>query len=108
MSHMDPGIIIGLVIGALICGVIGGLIGSYKARGKDGFFWGCFLGPIGWIIVALLPDERPRCRSCKAPLPSSKPRTCPSCGAALVRKHTRAVVDPVEQWEARQRPPGAQ
>ena len=41
----------------IIAGFIGFLIGSTVKKGVGGFFLGFFLGPIGWIIVLLLPRE---------------------------------------------------
>ena len=46
-----------LVISAIISGVIGLFLGSSVNKGFAGFFLGLFLGPIGWIIVLLLPRE---------------------------------------------------
>ena len=54
---MIEGILAFWVIGAVISGVIGVFLGSSVNRGGAGFFLGFFLGPIGWIIVLLLPRE---------------------------------------------------
>jgi hypothetical protein len=43
-----------LILGAVIAGVIGMAIGSSKGKGGAGLALGLFLGPIGWIIAALL------------------------------------------------------
>jgi len=45
------------IIGAVVSGLVGVLLGSSVNRGGAGFFLGFFLGPIGWIIVLLLPRE---------------------------------------------------
>ena len=44
-----------LLFGSLVCGVIGLLIGRSVEKGGLGFLLGLVLGPIGWIIVLLLP-----------------------------------------------------
>jgi hypothetical protein len=48
--------LIGLLLGAAICGVIGMAIGDLggKKNGAAGFALGALLGPIGWIITAVL------------------------------------------------------
>ena len=51
---MGTGLIIFLWIGA---GVIGAFLGGSVNKGTAGFWLGLFLGPIGWIIVLLLPRE---------------------------------------------------
>ena len=48
------------LIVAMVAGIIFGLIGRYVAKeknrsGAEGFLGGFFLGPIGIIIVALMP-----------------------------------------------------
>lgn len=42
---------------ALVAGAIGAWIGSRVGQVDTGFWLGLFLGPIGWIIVLLLPRE---------------------------------------------------
>jgi len=50
--------LIGLaLIGGFISGIIGMFIGMTIDKSGSGFFLGAFLGPIGWIIVLLLPRE---------------------------------------------------
>ena len=43
--------------GSIVCSIIGAILGSVVEKGWAGFFLGLFLGPIGWIIVFLLPRE---------------------------------------------------
>ncbi len=43
-----------LILGALIAGAIGAAIGSSKGKAGAGFGLGFLLGPVGWVIAALL------------------------------------------------------
>ena len=46
-----------VVAGIFVSSIVGVFLGSLVAKGSAGFFLGLFLGPIGWIIVFLLPRE---------------------------------------------------
>ncbi len=48
---------ISILIFVTICSVVGVLIGVEVDKGPAGFWLGFFLGPIGWIIVLLLPRD---------------------------------------------------
>ena len=50
-----------------ISGIVGLFLGMMVEKSTPGFFLGAFLGPIGWIIVFLLPREEDP----KRPPPSS-------------------------------------
>lgn len=43
-----------LVLGAGISGVIGLAIAASKGKGGSGFLLGALLGPIGWIVAAVI------------------------------------------------------
>ena len=45
------------LVSALLCGCIGMALGSTVDRGGMGFILGLLLGPVGWIVVLLLPRE---------------------------------------------------
>ena len=45
------------LIASLISGGIGAIIGARIDKTQAGFWWGFFLGFIGWIILLLLPRE---------------------------------------------------
>ena len=46
-----------IVFGGLVSGLVGCVLGLITDKGWAGFFLGAFLGPIGWIIVFLLPKD---------------------------------------------------
>jgi ascorbate-specific PTS system EIIC-type component UlaA len=84
MEHME---IIVIIIACIVLGFIGMAIGCLgnKKNGSVGFVLGAALGPIGWIIVAVLP-------------PSSK-------GNAKSNRvtHIPKRTDPLEEFEMKQR-----
>ncbi|MDA8794992.1 hypothetical protein N9O33_04610 [Gammaproteobacteria bacterium] len=41
----------------LVTGAVGAVLGSIVGKGGAGFWLGAFLGPLGWIIVFLLPRD---------------------------------------------------
>ena len=51
------GFVLIILIGAIVSGVIGTFLGGSVNKGTAGFWLGFFLGPIGWIVVLLLPRE---------------------------------------------------
>lgn len=77
--------------GALLSGAIGAAIGSQRGRPGAGVFWSLFLGPLGWLIVLLGPDKRPKCPECRGVIEEGA-RRCPHCRADLMRGRPRARV----------------
>jgi hypothetical protein len=69
---------------AIIGGLIGKAIGSTKGTPGAGFFLGFFLGPIGWLIMAVLPDTRPTCPFCKGTIVRGAAQ-CKNCGSVIPR-----------------------
>src|SRR6266853_1060083 len=81
--------------GAALSIFIGYKIGKMKGQGQAGAWLG-LLGPVGWIIAALLPQQGPKCPQCLGIVPhgarkclhcgseiqSSMPIECPYCGAS--------------------------
>lgn len=53
---MNEAIIVGITLG-LICSLIGHWIGRARGRPVAGFFFGLLLGPLGCLIVGVLPRE---------------------------------------------------
>ena len=61
---------------------LGSAIGSYRGRKDEGFWFGLCLGPIGWIITALLPESGPKCPHCLGVVPVGATR-CKHCAAEI-------------------------
>jgi len=47
-----------LVVGCIITGAIGAYVGRTKGRQTEGMLFGILLGPLGWIIVLLMPENK--------------------------------------------------
>jgi hypothetical protein len=84
---------------ALLDGLVGYLVGKAKNNGSAGFWFGFFLSAVGWIIAALLPDNRYKkaginryaygygckiCQFCGAKIPRGQDK-CPDCGEAVAK-----------------------
>jgi len=69
---MDDGGSIGawFLLWLVVGGGIGAAIGSAKDNGGSGFVLGALLGPIGWIIAALLDYPR-KCPACLGGVPQT-------------------------------------
>ena len=46
-----------LILAGWATGAVGAVLGSIVGKGGAGFWLGTFLGPLGWIIVFLLPRD---------------------------------------------------
>lgn len=68
--------------GALIGAVIGTAIGARKNRTGFGLVVGLLLGPIGWLIVLLMPSNFPKCPACKGDVVKGATK-CKNCGSDL-------------------------
>ena len=66
----------------VIFGAIGAAIGGHKGRQEAGFLWGALLGPLGWLVIAVGPDLRPKCDKCGGVVVAGASR-CKNCGAEL-------------------------
>lgn len=96
---------VGAVVGVLIVlGFIGAIIGSAKGHGGAGFLLGLVLGPIGWLIVAVM-DRTPEAeaqhqQATAAAMGAGVTRRCPHCAEtiqaeAVVCKHCGRDVVPL-------------
>jgi len=79
------GIILLVVAWLIFGGIIGGWVGSYRGRKFDGHLFGALLGPVGWIIAALLPEDGKRCVECQGVVPVIA-RRCRHCGELIVKR----------------------
>ncbi len=61
----------------------GWLLGALKRRPQPGFWLGLLFGPVGWILLLLLPRVRPACPGCGRPL-EDEAKSCPHCGRVLI------------------------
>jgi len=67
-----------VLLWAIIGALVGAIIGRSKGRSGAGAFLGLLLGPIGWLVVAVGPDMKPKS-------PSKK---CPFCAELIKREAT--------------------
>lgn len=67
--------------------VIGSVVGASRHRPLAGAIWGALLGPIGWLIVAVGPDDAERrakrCPHCLGLLPLQQVE-CAHCNRRVV------------------------
>lgn len=79
---IEQGIVI-LFLSVMIFGIVGGIIGRHKGREVEGALWGIFLGPLGLIIILLLPEKEKagqrQCPECLGKIPVAA-RRCQHCG----------------------------
>lgn len=76
---LDPVLWIWAIAITIACGVIGAVIGWTKGRAFAGMIWGLVLGPIGWIVIALMRSKLSECPECARPN-SNSARICRHCG----------------------------
>jgi hypothetical protein len=102
------------VIWAFFAALIGVLIGQSKGRAVDGLVLGVLLGPLGWLLIAVGPNKKPKCPDCGGVVVSGA-KKCKNCGALIgfdigeyektkanaksARPRTGRPIDPIEEWE---------
>ena len=73
-----------LSVGIVLDALLGLAIGNSKGRALAGFFFGMFLGPLGWLIIAIGPNNLPKCPECGG-LIAPNANKCKNCGCSLNR-----------------------
>jgi len=81
----DSLFLIGLFFGVAVSGLLGFLIGDRSGNGLAGLVLGVVLGPLGWLIAALVLKEKPTQTRRRPVMPR------------------REVIDEVEAWERKRR-----
>jgi len=79
---MPDEIMIYLVFWFIVGTLIGALIGQSKGRVGAGAFFGFILGAIGWLIIALGPNLKPKCPHCGGVIVVGATK-CKNCGSDL-------------------------
>ena len=69
--------------------LVGAAVGWWRNRLLQGTFAGALLGPIGWWAVGRLPGRFRECPACSRPI-RTQLRTCPHCGADVLRTEHRS------------------
>ena len=67
-----------------LCGFVGGCIASSKGNSfLGGFFVGLMLGPIGWLISAIVPGPQPQQSIQVMVNQAAGLKTCPYCAEQI-------------------------
>jgi hypothetical protein len=71
-----------LFIWIILLGAVGAFLGSRKGRTGEGLFLGALLGPIGWLIIAVMRGDRIDCPACRERI-APDALICPRCQTPL-------------------------
>jgi hypothetical protein len=64
------------------CAIVGYFIGRSKGTPQRGAIVGGILGPLGWLIMLMLPNIRPICPYCKGYIVEGAQK-CKNCGSFI-------------------------
>ena len=68
----------------VVFGIIGaGIAKTFRGRELAGMLLGFFMGPLGWLCIFALGDDRLKCPECGGVVPQGAKR-CKSCGVYFV------------------------
>ena len=70
------------LIGWIIFGAVGLAIGKHKGRPTAGFVFGLLAGPLGWLVVAVGPNNQPKCPQCRGVVVPGASK-CKNCGSDI-------------------------
>jgi hypothetical protein len=87
------------LLGWLASAAIGGIVGAAKGRAFAGAVWGLILGPLGWLVIFVAPDQRPKCPECGGEVILGANR-CKNCGFSLKEQSNAEVIASVEVAKA--------
>lgn len=81
----------------ILCILIGAVIGKRRGRAGSGVVWSALFGPLGWLIVLLLEDRRPKCPHCRSVYNSGASRCC-HCGGEIPTTANSIPATPTYGW----------
>lgn len=64
--------------------LIGRMIGQAKNKPVRAAVAGFLFGPVGWLLIALSPDEHPECPYCRGNI-VARAQKCKNCGSHIPR-----------------------
>lgn len=73
-----PELIVLMMIG-IVCGLLGAAIGAKKNQPMAGFILSFLLGPLGVLVMLVVPSAFPKCPECKGDV-NPGARRCKNCG----------------------------
>jgi hypothetical protein len=89
-------------IGLFISALIGAAIGQTRGRTSAGFWWGLFLGPIGWLLVLLGPNPKKQKEEAERHAHDKKMQTMQEAHLSELRALRRSLVVGAKEPEVRE------
>jgi hypothetical protein len=80
-----------IIVSIMLSGYIGALIGQRRGRGMTGALLSIVLGPLGWLIVIIMPDaNKAACPACRTMIPFDA-SICANCRTAVYFNSVQGV-----------------
>jgi len=73
-----------VLCGLSVMALIGYLLGQSRGKPVRGAMIGFLLGPVGWFLIVLSPNENPMCPYCKGTIVHGAQK-CKNCGSRIPR-----------------------